>query len=69
MVPSIRNANPRELSLKLKTEIEAVLSPPLMEYLVVLDVKTTEGGMNAVRVKTSRNGTWAVDSTVTKWGP
>ena len=55
----------------------AVLSPPLMEYLVVLDENTTDGGTKAESVKTSRDddrdlsrdGSAAVDSTVTKWGP
>ena len=74
---SNRKTNPSELILKLKTENVAVLSPPLMEYLVVLDENTTDGGTKAESVKTSRDddrdlsrdGSAAVDSTVTKWGP
>ena len=63
---SIRKENPRELILKLKMENAAALSPPLTEYLF-FDVKTTEGGMNAIRVKESiSDGFWKVDSTVTK---
>ena len=49
-------------------ENTAALSPPLTEYLV-FDAKTTEGGMNAIRVKESVDGGVTVDSTVTKWGP